>query len=152
MSHHVYIAREGFKDNPIGIDEWERAVQACQELRVEATGRGRFRHLLAKLPGDPRVWLSRTPYGLIQTQNPNIEMIRVMFRLASELGAAVYSDRLDRYGSVEDWEQRTAEYRRGLGERREVAEKKRRTRVWLVVLALVAFGVLGVIFAVWFRQ
>ena len=79
--------------------------------------------------------LSRTPYGLLNTQNPAIDMIRVMFSLANVLSAGVYSEDLERYASVEDWDRRTAQYRRNLSERRNLAKKKRRAKY----IALVFF-------------
>ena len=35
MSYHVYVSREGFKDNPISMDQWLAAARQCNELVVE---------------------------------------------------------------------------------------------------------------------
>ena len=72
-------------------------------------------------------------------------MIRVMFSLANVLGAGVYSEDLERYASVEDWDQRTAEYRRNLSERRKIAKRKRRTRYIVLVLVVAISAVVGFI-------
>jgi hypothetical protein len=141
----VYIAREGFKDNPIGVQEWEAAVRQCKELQLDERSRGPGGNRLARLRGGKGTHLSRTPYGLLHTQNPPIEMIRVMFSLANVLGAGVYSEDLERYASVEDWDQRTAEYRRNLSERRKIAKRKRRTRYIVLVLVVAISAVVGFI-------
>ncbi len=76
-------------------------------------------------------------------------MVETMFKLAGLLDAAVYSERLKKYDSVQDWEKRTKAWR----EKHEVAKAlagKAYSRKKLKILLLVAAsGLLGWCLAYW---
>lgn len=138
MSYHVYISKEGFKDNPISIDEWLVAARQCNELAVEEQENRRQRYYDVTLKGNKRSRFERTPYGLIHVQAPSEEQIVVMFKLANLLGAGVYSEELHRYMSVEDWEERTRGYRHSRNKQMSAYRAKRRTKFVLFILFLLA--------------
>lgn len=137
MSYHVYLSREGFKQNPIGEGEWLTAARQCEELVVdEQPGRlGNPQHFV-HLRGNARQWLHRNPLGIIESQDPAQEMVAVMFRLADLLDAGVYSERLKRYQTVADWEKRTKAYRQSRDARRQLhrAAQRKRWIFWAAVL------------------
>jgi hypothetical protein len=80
---------------------------------------------------------------VVDAQDPSKELVLVMFKLAIILDAGVYSERLKRYASVEDWERRTKKYRQSLAERREAYRKKRRIRAALWALLIVVSAIIG---------
>ena len=141
MSYHVYIALEGFKETPIPIDAWLAAARQCDEVVVEEEQdrHGETYHSVI-LKGDKRARLDRTPYGVILAQDPSKELVVAMFKIAQTLNAGVYSERLKRYNSLDDWERRTAKYRGSLSERRANFKSTRRLRLvfWIAVVAVSA--------------
>jgi len=145
MSLHVYIAREGFKETPILLPEWLMAARQCEELQIEQRKVKARTVVVVTLKGDPRARLSRTPYGLIDAQNPSSGLVSVMFKLAQMLNAGVYSEDLERYDSVEDWDRRTAGYRYNLGLRRAIAKRRRRLSVVILVLFMLFGAVVGLL-------
>lgn len=130
MSYHVYIARPGFKDTPIGRDEWVRALAAQSRLMVvEKRNRRGPSAFIALLPEDRSQQLSLTPFGLAHVQNPSRAMVEAMFALAGPLEAGVYSAKLKRYDSPEAWAESTSSQRAQL--RRSRADAARTQRRWL---------------------
>jgi hypothetical protein len=112
MSYHVFIAHSGFKDTPIGGEEFANAVRQCPELRLEEmfnqNGKPVHRAYLGK---GERVRIGLSIYGLGEAPDPSRAMVESMFRIAAILGAGVYSERLKRYASPDDWERSTQRYR-----------------------------------------
>jgi hypothetical protein len=63
-----------------------------------------------------------------------------MFEVAESLGAGVYSEKLKRYSSVEDWEERTRSYRAQRQRSSAHAQGTRRKELlmWFAVIVLAA--------------
>ena len=148
MSSHVYIARERFKETPIALDAWLVAARQCEDVTVEERKNRRgvvSYHVRPK--GDEQAWLGLTPYGLVHAQDPSRHVVATMFKLADALGAGVYSERLTKYESVDDWERRTEKYRLKRDKRRADYRQSRIVRIvlWVTFLALtgVVVWVLG---------
>lgn len=143
MSYHVYVSKEGFKDNPIPMDQWLAAARQCNELVVQEQANRQRPNYRITLKANKRSRFERTPYGLIHVQAPSREQVIVMFKLANLLGANVYSEYLDRYMSVEDWEEKTREYRQDRDERRYAYRVRRRKHLVLFILFLLACVLAG---------
>lgn len=143
MSYHIYVSREGFKDNPISMDAWLAAARQCDELVVEEQTNRQRPNYRIRLRTNKHSRFERTPYGLIHVQAPSKEQIVVMFKLASLLDANVYSEDLDRYISVEDWEEKTREYRRDRDDRMSAYRAKWRTKLVLFIVFLLACALTG---------
>lgn len=138
MSYQVYIAREGFRHSPIAPDEWLAAARQCDELAVDdQQNEHGLRILTIHLQADKRAQLNLRSYGMVEAQDPSRDLILVMFKLATLLGAAVYSERLRKYRSIEDWERRTKNYRQTRDERRAKAKRGFRFIMasWVAALA-----------------
>ena len=95
MSYHVYVSKEGFKDNPIPMEEWLAAARRCNELVVEEQTNRQRPNFRITLRTNRHSRFERTPYGLIHVQAPSKEQVEVMFKLANLLDANVYSEDLD---------------------------------------------------------
>jgi hypothetical protein len=150
MSFHVYVAREGFKSTPISPAEWMAAAGQCAGLDLpevpDRPGGGRI--TTARLRCQRGECLSLDPHGLIHAQDPSEALVELMFELAERLQAGVYSEKLKRYQSVDDWRDKTRSYRiqreRQLNQLR--AHRRRRLALYLGgALALAA--TLGWLFA-----
>jgi len=144
MSYHVYLARRGFKETPIPPEAWFAAARACPELTVDERP-NRHGRLVRRvwLGKEQRAWLSLNPHGVVEAQDPSPELIAVMLKLAGPLDAAVYSEKLKQYESVEDWEKRTEPYRQLRDGRRATARKKRLLRRATFVAVVLAGALLG---------
>jgi hypothetical protein len=145
MSYHVYIANTGFKKTPIPRDAWLAAVRECDNVVVEErkNRHGTISYLVTLKGGDKRAWLDLDPYGLVVAQDPSRELVIAMFKLANSLGAEVYSERLKKYTSIDDWEQRTKKYRQSRDKGRAQYRAHRRLRIMLWILFLAACAALG---------
>jgi hypothetical protein len=159
--HHVYIARAGFEEAPFSMEEWLAAARRCDALEIKRTKTWKLEIHEVFLRGNRRAWLSLRPYGLILAQRPDKPLVEVMFRLAELLDAGVYSltwnearDSLiahDRFASVEDWDQRTAEARLRLQQRRADFKKRRahyrkqRRIRFIQMMLFIAVSVLGLV-------
>lgn len=140
MSFHVYIARPGFKDSPLDREQWRAAARS----RAELVALGPPEAACFALASDSAQRLALDPHGLVHAQNPSSELIEVMFGLAEVLEAGVYSEKLRRYDSAQDWAERTRSYR--AQQQRQRAERQRgRRRTQL----LWAAGALGVLLVCW---
>jgi hypothetical protein len=139
MSYHVYIAFKGFKETPISLEAWLAAARQCEDVAViEERNRSGKVIYQVKLKGDESASLHHTPYGLVDAQDPSKALVATMFNLAGRLGADVYSERLKRYTSIEDWEKRTRDYRLKRDERRRLmkTQRIRRTAMYTFVVVL----------------
>ena len=143
MSYHVYVSKEGFKDNPIPMEDWLAAARRCNELVVEEQTNRQRPNFRITLRTNRHSRFERTPYGLIHVQAPSKEQVEVMFKLANLLDANVYSEDLDHYISVDDWEEKTREYRRDRDERISSFRVKRRTKLIFFILFLLACALAG---------
>ncbi|NHZ44861.1 hypothetical protein [Massilia aquatica] len=144
MSFHVYIARAGFKETPIGPDEWFASASDCPELRVEKKRSRNGRTFCTVALKDRRdAGLHLTPHGLVDAQEPSKELILTMFRLAAMLGAGVYGDKLYRYTSPEHWETHTAVERKTRADLREKRKMARRWRACTYAVILIAGAMIG---------
>ena len=140
MSFHVYIARSGFKGSPLAREQWLAAARG----RPELVALGQPEAACFALASDSAQRLSLDPHGLVHTQNPSRELVVVMFELAEVLGAGVYSEKLRRYRSPQDWEERTRSHRaQQQRHRAQGLRARRRTQgLWAAV-------VLGVLVLCW---
>ena len=136
MSFHVYIARPGFKDSPLAREQWLAAARG----RPELAALGQPEAACFALASDSAQRLALDPHGLVHAQNPSRELVVVMFELAEVLGAGVYSEKLRRYSSPQDWEERTRSYR--AQHQRQRAQRQRERRRTQLLWAAVALGVL----------
>lgn len=146
MSYYVHIAREGFKETPIPLDDWLAAARQCDELAVEENRNrhGEIKGYSVYLKGNKRAKLLRHPSaGVITAQDPSKELIIVMFKLAGILNVGVYSDRLKKYESVDDWEKRTKKYRQNRDNHHAEYETKRKIRnqygiaIWVIFIVFI---------------
>ncbi len=139
MSYHVYIANPGFRETPIPRDAWLKAARECDDVVVEEKKNrfGKTSYSVTLKGGDKRAWLDLDPHGLVMSQDPSRELVIVMFKLAHALGADVYSERLKKYRSIDDWERRTRKYRqsRDKGRAQYLSDRRRRILLWLLYLA-----------------
>lgn len=141
MSRSVCIAKQGFKETPIDRQSWLATARLIDELVVEEYpgNQGALRHRVSlKSDKASKLWLS--VYGVIETQNPSEELVVVMFKLAEMLGAEVYSERLKKYHSVEDWEKRTRKYRQSYEARCNETHRSLRLKLlaWAILTVLSA--------------
>jgi hypothetical protein len=144
MSSRVYIALDRLEETPISFDTWLAAARQCDDVIVlEENRHDKIYHFVA-LKGDKNAQLYLSPYGLVYAQNPSRKLIVVMFKLASILNAGVYSERLNRYNSVGDWERRTRKYRHAQNNHRAKYLKVNRLRVVVRIISITilsaAFG------------
>lgn len=86
MSYHVYIARAGWGETPITLEEWTRAVSDLPELETRRAQRGDG--LIVHLKGVRRQWL-RLTQGCVLSQAPEEDLVSIMFHLATRLDARV---------------------------------------------------------------
>lgn len=144
MSLHVYIARAGFKETPIGPDEWFASASDCPELHVEKHRNRNAKMFCTVALKDRRdAGLHLTPHGLVDAQEPSKELIVIMFRLAAKLDAGVYGDKLYRFTSPEHWETHTAVDRKTRADRSEQRKMARRWRACGYAVILIAGAMIG---------
>lgn len=144
MSYHVYLAFSGFKKTPIPPEAWSAAIRDCEELtKVEGLNRKGLLVQQVWLNRDKRSRLSLDLYGIVVAQDPSRDLVAAMFKLATILGAAVYSEKLKKYESVDDWEKRTMNYRLARDARRDQASRKRRLRTIILTSAVAVGGIVG---------
>lgn len=140
MSYHVFIAREGWKDTPIGPEEWRVACAAMPQLEIKKVGRPDAGLMAVWLRGQKRQRL-RLKEGYIDAQDPSEDLVSVMFAIAERLDAGVYSIRAKRYASVADWRRRTKRYRERLQRgRAEYARLKLRRRLMFALMVVGCSG------------
>ena len=147
MSYHVFIAREGWKDTPISPEEWCVACAAMPQLELKNVGRPDAGLVVAWLRGQKRQRLSLMQ-GFIDAQDPNEELVTVMFSIAERLDAGVYSIRAKRYASVADWRRRTKRYRERRHRLRAEYGKLKRRRRLIFALTVVGGTAAGLLLAI----
>ena len=144
MSYTIYIANEGGKENPINLEAWKAALEKCSELTTRSVVKRNGREVYeAFLPGKRKRYLWLNPYGVVFTQNPNDEMMRVAFFLAAELNAGVYNDNFKRYSSFEDWDRKTRHERKQVAKQIQEDKAKQLKRRLLLVAWLCACFIIG---------
>ena len=142
MSFHVYISKPGFKEEPIDYDDWvasaTKVASSNNNLTIsEKKRKGHKSTFYAHLDHSKRQRLVMNRYGLIHAQDPTRELIEIMFKIANELNASVYSERLKAYKDVDDWEKRTKQFRERLAERRAAyRSKKMKKQLFFLILVL----------------
>lgn len=143
MPQQAYIARTGPAAAPITESEWSAALRAVPGLRVSDRGvRGQARDTVLRLASgaSPRVSLDGS--GMVVAENPNEEVMELLFTLAHSLNANVCSARMRPYESLRDWERRSGRRRRQRSSSvSPVRWRSRRKRliyaaVWLAALTL----------------
>jgi len=120
MSSYVSISKRDWKNNPISKEEWKKAAQTIalhiKELSVEPVKNKNYPdNVIVYLKSNKRMNLHLDPYGVVTAQDPNEELVEIMFKLAEVMNAKVYSERAVPYKSLEDWEKRTKKYRERKG-------------------------------------
>lgn len=134
MSYTIYIANEGGKDNPISLDAWRAASAKCTDLTVRSVVKRNGTEVYEVfLPGKREKYLWHRN-GVVCTQAPNEEIMRVVFSLAADLKAGVFSENFKRYSSYEDWERKTR-HERKLAAVQIGEEKTKNLKHRLLVLA-----------------
>jgi hypothetical protein len=99
MGTRAFVARQGWKETPIGLDEWVAAVSRSADLELHQSPDG---ELIALLRGSRRrrvTWHD----GYLAAHHTNVRMAEAVFALAERLHADVYSDGRHRYGSLAEW-------------------------------------------------
>lgn len=110
MGTRAFVARHGWQDTPIGLEEWAQAVAQSPDLELHQTPDG---ELTALLRGSRRRRLT-WHHGYLAVHHTNTRMAVAVFALAERLHAEVYSERRHRYADLADWERRVgAAPRRG---------------------------------------
>jgi hypothetical protein len=140
MSHTVYIAYPGFKQEPIAqaavVDAILAVTYRNQNLIAVTSAQKHTKGniAVARLDGSKQQKISLSVYGLVFVQNPDKEFVEILFEIASILNAKVYSERLKPYASLEDWEKRTAEYRKRRKHRLEKHSKREQIKIlgWMI--------------------
>jgi len=151
MSYHVYISKPGFKEEPIAVEQWisvAKEIAAKRENFVigEKKRKNKPIHYFGHLNSSKGQRLDISPYGLVVAQDPTRELVEIMFEVAGNLGAQVYSERSKPYEDVADWEKRTRHFRLKR-EGNKLKEKKRNQKKWYVWLAVCSFGALLAVIA-----
>ena len=102
MGTRAFVARAGWRDTPIGHEEWAEAVRQSTDLEMHRLPDG---ELTALLRGSRRrrvTWHD----GYLASHHTDARMAMAVFALAERLQADVYSERRHRYASLEEWHQR----------------------------------------------
>ena len=102
MGTRAFVARRGWKDTPIALDEWAQAVLESPDLELHQGPDG---ELTALLRGSRRRRLTWHD-GYLAVHHTNHRMATAVFALAERLGAGVYSERRHRYADLAEWERR----------------------------------------------
>jgi hypothetical protein len=150
MSHTVDVAYPEFKQQPIAkkalLDAIETITNRNRNL-IPVTGveeRTKGNIAVARLDGPRQQKVSLSVYGLVFVQNPDKDLVEILFEIASILNAKVYSERLKSYASPEDWEKRTTEYRKRRNDRLEKHSKRKQLNIlgWMIFALLCFLSVL----------
>ena len=100
MGTRAFVARHGWKDTPIGLDEWADAVGRSEDLELHHSPDG---ELTALLRGSRRRRLTWHD-GYLASHHTDARMAAAVFALANRLHADVYSERRHRYADFTDWQ------------------------------------------------
>jgi hypothetical protein len=102
MGTRAFVARHGWKDTPIGRDEWAEAVRQSADLEPHQSPDG---ELTALLRGSRRrrvTWHD----GYLASHHTDARLAVAVFALAERLNADVYSEQRHRYASLAEWQLR----------------------------------------------
>jgi hypothetical protein len=140
MSHTVYTAYPGFKQEPIAqaavVDAILAVTYRNQNLIAVTSAEKHTKGIIAvaRLDGSKQQKISLSVYGLVFVQNPDKELVEILFEIASILNAKVYSERLKPYAGPEDWEKRATEYRKRRNLRIEKQSKRKQIKMlgWMI--------------------
>jgi hypothetical protein len=102
MGTRAFVARHGWKDTPIGLEEWAEAVLQSADLELHHSPDG---ELTALLRGSRRRRLTWHD-GYLASHHTDARMAAAVFALADRLHADVYSEHRHRYASFADWQRR----------------------------------------------
>lgn len=147
MNTYVYIALEGLRTSPISESAWLAAVQQCDELVVERAGTlfsSRGQHVV-RLKKDRRATVRLDQFGIAGARDPSKELIAAMFKVASLLGANVYSDRFNMYKSTAELMLRTTQHRRIFEKQRAYRENQQLNQIGLWCTISLAFALFGLL-------
>ena len=148
MSAYVYIAHEGLRKTPISREAWLSAVSQCKELAVdESRSYSAHREHVVRLKRDRRVTLRLDHHGIAGARDPSRELVGVMFKVASYLGANIYSERFNQYTSTDDWTRRRRKHRRAVDKQRAYKGSNRLIQVGLCCTVLAASTIFGFVAA-----
>lgn len=101
MGTRAFVARHGWKQTPIGLDEWAAAVAQSADLELHQASDG---ELTALLRGSRRRRLTWHD-GYLASHHTDARMAAAVFALADRLQAGVYSEHRHRYASLSEWQQ-----------------------------------------------
>lgn len=125
MSTYIYIAHDGLRTAPISEDAWLNAVEQCDELVVDNPAAQDARSArLVRLKKDRRATARLDRFGIVGAKDPSTELIPVLFKVASALGANVYSDRFHQYESADEYIERRQYQRRVFDSQRAYKQHK----------------------------
>lgn len=143
MPKQAYIARQDAASFPSGVpipdSEWLAALRAVPGVTVQPSPGSEDvppGHTV-QLQSGASAHLSLAPSGMIAVDNPDRELMEVLFAVAPALNAGLYSAQLRPYQSLRDWERRNT---------RPPAQPRRRRSSRLRIRFLrrhVLFGVVG---------
>jgi hypothetical protein len=102
MGTRAFVARHGWKNTPIGLDEWAAAVAQSDDLELHQAPDG---ELTALLRGSRRRRLTWHD-GYLAAHHTDARLAAAVFALADRLHADVYSEHRHRYASFADWQRR----------------------------------------------
>lgn len=103
MGKRAFVARQGWKNTPIGLEEWAEAVLQSTDLELRQAPDGEF---TAVLRGSTRRRLTWHD-GYLASHHTDARMAAAVFRLAEHLHADVYSEHRHRYASLNEWRRRS---------------------------------------------
>lgn len=146
MSTYVYIAFEGLRTAPISEEAWLCAVQGCEELVVDDTWSwsAHGQHVV-RLKKDRRATVRLDRFGIAGARDPSKELIAAMFKVASILGANVYSDRFNKYYSTDELLHRRRKHRRVFDKQRACRDQQQLIQVGLWCALCAASALVGLL-------
>ena len=146
MSTYVYIAFEGLRTSPISEEAWLCAVQECSEFVVdEAWSWSAHGQHVVRLKKDRRATVRLDRFGIAAARDPSKELIAAMFKVASLLGANVYSDRFNKYYSTDDLIRRRTKHRRVLDKQRAYRDRQQLVQIGLWCTLFAASALIGLL-------
>ena len=102
MGTRAYVARQGWKDTPISLEEWSKAVHQSDDLEMRQSPDGEWTALLRGSSRRRLTWHD----GYLAAHHTNARMAAAIFDLADRLHADVYSEHRRRFDSLADWQRR----------------------------------------------
>ncbi|NML60124.1 hypothetical protein HHL21_03290 [Massilia sp. RP-1-19] len=147
MSAYVYIAYEGLRTSPISVEAWLAAVNRCDKLILDKAVSFRAHgQQVVRLKSARRASVRLDRFGIAGARDPSEELIRVMFDIASLLGANVYSERFNKYASADDCVCRRTKHRRTFDKQRACKERQELYQFGLWCAVCVSSALFGFLF------